>query len=274
MAEFRVELDAFSGPMDLLLHLVREQEVDIRDVSISLLLEGYLAYLERLGEIDVNEAADFLVMASNLLEIKSREILPREEVDLEEVLDPREDLLRHLLDYKVFREASRILGERWRRRGLMHGKGLRERVQGEAEEEELDLEDLDTWALLQLYAGLADQVGLNRTFRVKGERKPLSYYLSFLLERLQREKRASFDKLFDPSEGRMGLVAVFVALLEIVRLGYARCLQEEVMGPILVEWSGPKGCTAEEILAAEESAGLPPGQPLQADPGEESGAGV
>ncbi len=272
MPEFRVELDTFSGPMDLLLHLVREQEVDIRDVSISLLLEGYLAYLEKLGEIDVNEAADFLVMASNLLEIKSREILPREEVDLDQVLDPRDDLVRHLLDYKVFRDASRILGEKWRLRGLMHGKGWREKIQGEAEEEELDLEDLDAWALAQLYAGLADQVGLNRTFRVKGEKKPLSYYLAFLLERLRRKGRASFETLFDPSEGRMGLVAVFVALLEVVRLGYARCFQEEVMGPILVEWTGPENCTAEEILAAQEKADLPPEPPEERTaPGEGGG---
>ncbi len=268
MAEFRVELDTFSGPMDLLLHLVREQEVDIRDVSISLLLEGYLAYLEKLGEIDVNEAADFLVMASNLLEIKSREVLPREEVDLEEVLDPRDDLVRHLLAYKVFRDASRILGERWRLRGRMHEKGWREKLKGDGEEEILDLEDLDAWALAQLYAGLADQVGLNRTFRVKGEKKPLSYYLTILLERLQREKRAPFERLFDPAEGRMGLVSVFVALLEVVRLGYARCLQEEVMGPILVEWTGPENCTAREILAAEERADSPPEPAGEPAPGE------
>lgn len=255
--------------MDLLLHLVREQEVDIRDVSISLLLEGYLAYLEKLGEIDVNEAADFLVMASNLLEIKSREILPREEVDLDEVLDPRDDLVRHLLAYKTFREAARFLGEKWRERGLMHGKGWREKVQDGPDEEETDLEDLDAWALAQLYAGLADQVGLDRTFRVKGEKKPLSYYLSFLLDRLQKERSVPFEKLFDPSEGRMGLVAVFVALLEVVRLGYAKCLQEAALGPIQVEWTGPEGCSAEDILAARERADLPPGpREESADPGE------
>ena len=106
---YRVELPVFCGPMDLLLHLVKQQEVDIHEVSIARILKQYLGYLKILEELDLADLGDFLVMASTLMEIKSREMLPGEEIEIDRELDPRDDLIRRLLEYKRYRDISRRL---------------------------------------------------------------------------------------------------------------------------------------------------------------------
>ena len=115
---YRVELPVFSGPMDLLLHLVRQSEVDIHEVAIAPILDRYLENLKVLQQLDLQDIGDFVVMASTLMEIKSRELLPREEVSVEEDLDPRDDLIRRLLEYKRFRDISRRLDRLAARRAL------------------------------------------------------------------------------------------------------------------------------------------------------------
>jgi segregation and condensation protein A len=243
--------------MDLLLHLVKEQEVDVCDLSISLLLKGYLDYLEGIEEIDLAEATDFLVMASTLLEIKSRQVLPGQEVDLEEVLDPRDNLVSQLLEFRRFREAAWHLGENWRLRARMHGRGRPERLPREEppEDDLKELEDLDAWDLLRMYAAIVDQLGVDRNYRVVQDRKPIRHYLEKLLEGLRREGRTTFDRLFDGKEGKEALIGTFVALLEVVKNGYARCVQEEVNGRIEVEWQGPGECTVEQVLVGMKDPG-------------------
>ena len=116
---YRVELPVFCGPLDLLLHLVKQQEVDIHEVRIAAILDQYLSYLEVLEALDLDDLGDFLVLASTLMEIKSREMLPREEVDVEDELDPRDDLIRRLLEYKRYRDVSRRLDRFAARRARM-----------------------------------------------------------------------------------------------------------------------------------------------------------
>ena len=106
---YRVELPVFSGPMDLLLHLVRQHEVDVREISIARILDDYLEHLKILQELDLQDIGDFVVMASTMMEIKSRELLPNETVEIEQELDPRDDLIRRLLEYKRYRDLSRQL---------------------------------------------------------------------------------------------------------------------------------------------------------------------
>ena len=116
---YRVELPVFSGPMDLLLHLVKLQEVDIHEVMIAKVLDQYLTHVDVLEGLDLADLGDFLVMASTLMEIKSKEMLPREEVDIEAELNPKDDLIRRLLEYKRYRDISRRLAGMMERRGMM-----------------------------------------------------------------------------------------------------------------------------------------------------------
>jgi segregation and condensation protein A len=120
-APFTVRLEkVFHGPMDLLLHLVREQEVEIHDIEIARVLEGYLEYLKALRDLDIELAGDFLVMAATLMAIKSRSLFPRDEVDLENDLDPRDELIQRLMEYRRFRQASERLAAGWDERARLH----------------------------------------------------------------------------------------------------------------------------------------------------------
>ena len=103
---WKIELDSYSGPVDLLLYLIKRDEVDIYDIPIARVTEQYLQYIEVIRSININLAGEFLVMAATLMEVKSRMLLPREEVDLDEIEDPRSELVRQLLEYKRFREAA------------------------------------------------------------------------------------------------------------------------------------------------------------------------
>ncbi len=156
---YRVELPVFSGPMDLLLHLVKQQEVDIHDVRISDILDGYLAHLDVLKALDLTDLGDFVVMASTLMEIKSVELLPRDEVDMEVGVDPRDDLIRRLLEYKRYRDVSRRLERMMRRRSRMLApilplpKDLRAE---EVNQDLLDLAEIGIWTLTGVFARLLE----------------------------------------------------------------------------------------------------------------------
>ena len=147
MQDYRIQLDTYSGPMDLLLYLIRREEVDIYDIPIARVLEQYLHYVRLLEELDPESVGDFLVMAATLMEIKSRMLLPRnlpEEGEEEDLLDPRADLVRQLLAYRSVREAAGQLGER----AELHLRRFgRPRVDGPADNGDVDIED---FAQLQL----------------------------------------------------------------------------------------------------------------------------
>ena len=129
--DYTVRLErVFQGPMDLLLHLVREQEVEIHEIEIARIIDDYLGYLEKLEALDIEVAGDFLVMAATLMAIKSRSLLPTEDVDLEQDLDPRDELIERLIEYRRFREASEDLETRFRERSLQHDRGYRGEVKG------------------------------------------------------------------------------------------------------------------------------------------------
>jgi len=122
--DYTVRLEqVFQGPMDLLLHLVREQEVEIHEIEIARIIDGFLAYLRQVEELDLELAGDFVVMAATLMAIKSRSLLPTEEVDLEDDLDPRDELIERLIEYRRFREASEALEARFRRRAATSTSG-------------------------------------------------------------------------------------------------------------------------------------------------------
>src|SRR5690349_102183 len=129
---FTITLDeVFHGPMDLLLHLVREQEVEIHEIELSRVVEGFLAYLGGLKDLDIEVAGDFVVMAATLMSIKSRSLLPREEIDLQKELDPRDELIQRLIEYRRFHDAAANLGGLWSLRERSFARG----AAGESEED-------------------------------------------------------------------------------------------------------------------------------------------
>lgn len=253
---YRVELPVFSGPMDLLLHLVKQQEVDIHDISISSILGDYLQHLDVLQAMDLSDIGDFVVMASHLMEIKSRELLPREEVSVEDELDPKDDLIRRLLEYKRYRDISRRLERMMHRRSrMLEPLVTLPRALSEDETSNgdmLDLDEVEIWTLTGAFVRLMEETGADQSMHFDVSRRTVHYYTEQVLEKVKGKKEVEFREVFDPSEGRIGLIGVFTAVLEIMKQGYLGARQPEVDGPITLSFLGPEDLTADDILRPTE----------------------
>ena len=221
-AAYTVRLErVFQGPLDLLLHLVREQEVEIHEIEISKVLSGYLEYLKALRDLDIELAGEFLVMAATLMSIKSRSLLPRESVDLEQELDPRDELIQRLIEYRRFKEASDDLGERYEVRALQHPRGG-DGFETDEKEPELELGELTAWDLLAAFSKLMRETLADRPHRVQVEHRPLRFYVQALAQRVRSNPRVTLRELmsaFDGPPTRESLIGSFCALLELVKLG-------------------------------------------------------
>lgn len=248
---YRVELPVFSGPMDLLLHLVRQQEVDIHEISIARILGDYLKHLGILQQLDLSDIGDFVVMASSLMEIKSRELLPNEEVEIEQELDPRDDLIKRLLDYKRYRDLARQLETRADHRSRQSPLVLPSPAHLEDRDDEdlLDLGNLGVWDLTSAFAKLLEEIGQQGPMQIAVEKRDVGYYTRALLERFQKQREIRFSELFDRADGRYGLIGTLIALLEMMKQGYLRAHQEKCFDEIQLAFRGGDDVTADQILA-------------------------
>ncbi len=227
-----IKIPVFEGPFDLLLHLIRENKLDIYDIPISVITSQYLEYIEIMKELNLEIAGDFLVMAATLIQIKSRMLLPPdEEAAAEEQEDPRLDLVQRLLDYQKYKGAAsdlRTKEEEWMR--IFHKEPLAE--EGE-EEGELYLFDLSLFDLLDAFKKILDKappeiVSITReTLTVKDK-------MSMVMEILEGKEAVRFEDLFRDGISRVQLIITFVSLLELIRLGLARVYQEKQFGNIWV----------------------------------------
>lgn len=248
---YRVELPVFSGPMDLLLHLVRQSEVDIHEVSIAPILDCYLENLKVLQQLDLQDIGDFVVMASTLMEIKSRELLPNESIELEEELDPRDDLIRRLLEYKRYRDLARELDGRGERRQRQSNLVMAQPPELKAPQDEdlLDLGELGVWDLTSAFAKLLDEIGSQQSMEIEFEKRDVGYYTHSLLGTFKAKKEVRFSEVFDRSEGRYGMIGMLIAMLEMMKQGYLRARQDQCFDDILLAYIGKEEVTADQILA-------------------------
>ena len=224
------ELENFRGPLDLLLHLVREQELEITEVNLSRLCDQYLKALDVMRELDINVAGEFLVMASTLVLIKSRAILPREEIDLSEELDPGDELILQLLEYRKFKTLSLELGRRAGERALRHPRGASD-VPPDAG---VELAEISVWDLVGSFARLVEELGLKRTFDTLKQEKPLKEYLRSVLDNLLAQERWGFKALLLASGGERGVFGVFLSVLELVKSRQVTVEQEQSGSEIVI----------------------------------------
>jgi len=223
---YKVELDVYNGPMDLLLYLIKREEVDIHEVSIAQIADQYIAYLDMLQALDIELAGDFLVMAATLLEIKSRSLLPRPPADVEEgedEEDPRETLIRQLIEYRRFKEAAGLLQDRGRemerRFARQTDERVLEKIAGAAEEipaHEL-LEGVEVWDLFTTFSQIIRTLGYSKPREVVYDDLPVEQAAEELLARLEAEKSLLLTQLLDPKRGLGLLITMFLALLELAR---------------------------------------------------------
>ena len=231
---YQVRIENFEGPLDLLLHLIKKSEINIYDIPIHLIAQQYLTYIEAMEDLNLTVAGEFLVMAATLLQIKSKMLLPADEAiaDEEDGPDPREELVRRLLEYKQFKEAARQLDEHeqlWRE--------IYSREQSPAVELESDETPLDNVSLFDLVDVLQGILNRNpgKTFmEILPDNVTVRERMNAILEMLEKQESVSFVALFEPSCHRLVIIVTFLALLELIRLRTVRVFQPEHFGPILV----------------------------------------
>ncbi len=234
VTDYKVQLDVYNGPLDLLLYLIRRNELDIYDISIAVVTRQYCEYVECLRDIDPDAAAEFVVMATVLMEIKSRMLLPTpvEEAGAEEAVDPRMGLVRQLLEYKRFKDVSRQLGDAAEEQALRWPRGpLRPLLRDPTE---VDLEDVQIWDLVAAFNQLLVAIGRDRaTHDVVYDDTPISLHAADILDRLSRDGNQPFAALF-VGRGKPEMIGLFLALLELIRQARVRVEQPDPLGPIIV----------------------------------------
>jgi segregation and condensation protein A len=232
---FRVDLDIFRGPLDLLLYLVRKHEVEVVDIPIAAVTEQFLAHLSVLEQLDVNAVGDFLEMASTLIEIKSRLVLPRSEEESEIVLDdPRHELVERLLEYKKFKDAASILDERsreWQERFPRLANDLPTRQRNLADE---PIHELELWDLVSAFGRVIRDTQTAAAASIVYDETPIHVYMSRIHGRLLGDQRLPFSELFQSGMHKSTLVGMFLAILELVRHHGVRAEQDELHGEIWI----------------------------------------
>ena len=219
--EYKVDLDIYNGPIDLLLYLIRKEEVNIYDIPIARITDQYLQYVEALQTLDMNIVGDFLVMAATLMYIKSYMLLPRTEAHgiEEEEEDPRLSLVKQLLEYKRYKGSTLILAAKaavWEKRCFRLHKELP--LETEDKEQELPLEGVSMWDLLQRFSQLMKQTMMNVPTKVTYDDTPIQEYMNGILQKVHLYTSISFADLFKGICERNRIIGFFLALLELVRL--------------------------------------------------------
>ncbi|GAB4162854.1 MAG: segregation/condensation protein A [Planctomycetota bacterium] len=225
----RVSIECFEGPLELLLFLIRSQEVDIWDVSLSEVCDQYIAVLERSRDLDIEVGGEFLVIASTLLEIKSYRILPSDRPSEAPQLDPREELLNSVIAYRDTKHRAELLKELELRAAQRFPRGWTENLR----EVRDTTRKLDGWTLFSAWQNILKATYARTEWVVRVDDRPAQYYRERVLGLLQGRRSASFRELFEGAD-RMELIASFMAVLELVREGLLNVWQGTTFGEIVL----------------------------------------
>jgi segregation and condensation protein A len=234
LERYPVRLSNFEGPLDLLLHLIKKNEVSIYDIPVALIARQYIEYLEIMRELDLDVAGEFLVMAATLIHIKSRMLLPRPAPEQEQPdEDPRDALVQRLLEHQKFKMAAELLHEK---ETVRSAQWIRpdERVAdiaGEPAEPELEV---DLFSLLTAFKAVVERARSRPTVLVPGEQVSIETRIEQLMHRLSEHEACRFDALFDDAQTRADLIVTFLALLEMIRLQLVRVFQSGPFGDIRI----------------------------------------
>lgn len=240
---FRIALPNFEGPLDLLLHLIKEHKLDIFDIPIALVTEKYIEHLEKMREVNLDIAGEFLVMAATLAQLKSRLLLPKQEVAaepevlLEEHGDPRGELVRRLLEYQKYKEAAEQLG----RQDLLERDVFTRKVPVEKiaiPEEEVGLVEVSVYKLIEALDRVLQTAEPQFKHEVVREQLSLPDAVQRIVVKLRAVSELRFEQLFEGQRVKSQMVITFLALLEMCKRRLVRVFQAEPGGDILISVQG------------------------------------
>ena len=234
---YRVELEGlFTGPLDLLLYLVRRNELSIIELRIARITQQFQEFLNVLEFIDIDLAGDFVVMASTLAEIKSREVLPQPEQEEEPTIDedPRGELIQQLLEYKRFKDASTALEDRaaeWQER---YPRLSDDRPSAGKDPSADRIKEVELWDLVSAFARVVERQVIDEETSIRYDDTPISVYIQQIGDLVRKEQRVAFTALFEETTLRSKVVGMFLAVLELLRSHSFRAEQEEEYGEIWI----------------------------------------
>ncbi len=229
---YQVKLEMFEGPLDLLLHLIRERQLDILDIPIAEITEEYLRYLTLMQDLDLDVAGEFLVMAATLIHIKSKMLLPPDQTGEEEAgeePDPRAELVSRLLEYKRYKEAAQTLGVLEAEQQLLHrrsGPAIDLEVEGPLE--------ISLFELIKAFQDVLKRAEIPGPLEISPEELNVGQRVVLLLDRLAEESPLEFHRLFGSATRRAEIIVTFLALLELLARRLATARQAEPTGPIMI----------------------------------------
>lgn len=230
-----VRLDAFEGPLDLLLHLIREHKIDIFNIPIAEITERYLQYLEAMKQLDLDISGEFLVMAATLLYIKSKMLLPVEEEDIEDEdsMDPRDELVQKLLEYQSFKEAARELGMLAKERSQVYTRQISESVSHVLAVEANDAEfNATLYDLIQAFSRVLKEKTEDRIHEVYEEVITVEEMVDSIRVLINTQEALSFLSLFEKRKTKNAVIATFFAILELCKQKEIRVEQSNMFGDI------------------------------------------
>lgn len=252
-----VKLEVFEGPLDLLLHLIEKNKIDIYDIPIALITEQYMEYLKEMEKQDLDNMSEFLVMAATLLKIKSRMLLPREETEEEEPEDPRQELVERLLEYKMYKFMSLELRDRQldADKMLFKKSTLPPEVADFKEEIPLDelIGDLTLAKLNDIFRSVmkkqVEKIDPVRSKfgKIEKEEVNLSAKMRYVQEYGLKHKKCSFRKLLEEQNDKMELIVTFLCILELMKMGRVSIIQEDIFDDIWMEY------LATDVIEIDES---------------------
>ena len=244
-----VQLEIFEGPLDLLLHLIKKNEVSITDIPIATITEQYLAALDLMQTLSLDVAGEFLVMAATLIHIKSRMLLPAgdDEADEDEGVDPRDELVRRLLEYQRYKDAASELEQR---EILTRDVFIRAAPPME-ETVPRGFREVSIFELLGALKRVIERLPKDAVHEVTLDKITVREKMTLLLDKLRIQSQILFEALFDDVKTRMEVVVTFLAMLELVKVRAIRIVQEEMAGPIVIEAAAGMDEAAERVVLDE-----------------------
>lgn len=226
LKDYKVNLDNYYGPLDLLLHLVKETEIDVTRVSLAQVASQYIAFLEELKKLDLELGGEFIAMASQLLLIKSRTLVPpgTAEEEEEEEQDPSMELIRKLLEYKIYKDRGREMGRLEADRSLRFGRPAMRFENGPAEE---PLKEMQVWDLVVSFARIAKSVRLDSSIDILYRSVPIEVFIEKILAALRGRDAVAFRELLEDPHDRGKTIGTFLAILELMKEQRVRAEQPD-----------------------------------------------
>ena len=228
---FKTKLEVFEGPLDLLLHLIKINEVDISDIPIATITDQYLEYLDLMRALDINVAGDFLVMASTLMHIKSKILIPKQEDDLVEIEDPREEIIRSLTEYMQLKDAAHELASR----DILYRDVFKRGIKIERGEEDIATTKVTLYDLMDAFKKVIRKKHPGIVLRFSAQSWSVKKKMVEIIRILKEKKKLLLGDLFSTMESVSEMIATFLALLELVRTGFVNVFQEKESSDIMLE---------------------------------------